>query len=180
MPPPLLLSTGGGFYSKATLYRITRYISVARAQHLVLYPTSFSAFAPSELRLKPRLTSLPMLLCKEILVPTPPAAYASLIRMMRSYTRYDATRSTLESDLSELIGYHLYGFDGYVDTDDDELCEDLQVDQKVEDAVRVVEEWRDTQQFREEERWIADALVLVVSGKWSVEDIPWTDPLHRL
>ncbi|KAI0663748.1 hypothetical protein C8Q70DRAFT_906522 [Cubamyces menziesii] len=180
IPPPLLMSTGGEFYSKATLYRVTRYTSAARAQHLVLYPSSFPAFAPSELEFQPRLTCLPDPLCKEVLVPTPSAAYASLIRMMRSYTRYDATRITLESDLSELIGYNLYGFDGYVDTDDEELCEDLQVDQRVEGAVRVVEEWRDTEQFREEERWIADALVLVVSGTWSVEDVPWADPLHRL
>ncbi|KAI0323404.1 hypothetical protein GY45DRAFT_1406172 [Cubamyces sp. BRFM 1775] len=177
-PSRLQLSTGGEIYSKATLFRVTRYTSAARVQHLVLYPYSFPSFSPSELELKPRLTSCPSPLCKEVLVPTPRAMYASLIRMMRSYTRYDATRMTLESDLSELIGYHLYELDGYVDMDDEEQCRVLQVDRSVENAVRVVEEWRDSQRCPEEERWIADALVLVVSGEWSVEDIPWASDHH--
>ncbi|KAJ8456538.1 hypothetical protein ONZ51_g12064 [Trametes cubensis] len=179
IPPPLLLRTGGEIYSKATLYRVTRYTSAARAQHLVIYPASFISYAPSELEPKPYLTSLSSPLCKTVLVPTPPAMYASLIRLIRSYTRYDPTRMMLESDLSELIGYHLYGLQGYVDVDDEVLCEDLQVLRRVEDAVRVVKEWRDTHRFREEERWIADALVNVVSGKWSCEDIPWAEPVHK-
>ncbi|KAI0329299.1 hypothetical protein GY45DRAFT_1325243 [Cubamyces sp. BRFM 1775] len=181
IPPSLLLSTGGEIYSKATLYRVTRYTSPARAQHLVLYPSSFPSFAPSELELQPRITSDPSPLCTEVLVPTPPAVYASIIRMMQSWTHYDATRMTLESDLSELIGSRMnglcrrvrgHGGRGAVQRPPGRL--------EVGNAARVVEEWRDTHQFREEERWIADALVHVVSGEWSVEDIPWADPLHRL
>ena len=41
-----------------------------------------------------------------------------------------------ETNLSELIGYHLYGLqDGYVNIDDEELCEALEVDLRVADAV---------------------------------------------
>ena len=39
---------------------------------------------------------------------------------MSSYLRYCSTRTNLESDLSELIGYYLLGLEnGYVDPDDD-------------------------------------------------------------
>ncbi|CDO78206.1 hypothetical protein BN946_scf184701.g4 [Trametes cinnabarina] len=173
LPPPLLLKTGGDFYAKANMYRLTRYTSLALAQHLVLYPASMASYAPTDLELKPRSTNISEPLCKTILVPKPPAVYASILRMMRSYTRYAPTRITLESQLSELIGYHLYGLEGgYVDTDDDELCEELAVDERVEDAVRTVDEWRATGQLRDEDGWIAETLADIVSGRRTVEDVP--------
>ena len=175
-PPPLLVRTGGDFYAKARMYRVTRYTSVALAQHLVLYPASFAAYPPCELSLLPRYTSLPHPFCQLALVPSAPAVYASILRMMKTYPRYDATRIFLQSDLSQLIDYHLYGLDcGYIDVDDDELCEELEVDQRVEDAVKTVECWRDSDDsLSHAETWIADALVEVVSGRCTVEDIPWT------
>ncbi|KAI9061127.1 hypothetical protein FKP32DRAFT_1576640 [Trametes sanguinea] len=173
IPPPLLLKTGGDFYAKASMYRVTRYTSVALAQHLVLYPASIASYAPTELELKSRLTSLSCPLCETILVPKPPAVYASILRMMRSYTRYAPTRITLESQLSELIGYHLYGLEGgYIDTDDEDQCEECEVDQRVEEATRIVEEWRATGQLRDEDGWVADTLADIVRGKRTVEDVP--------
>ncbi|KAI0648911.1 hypothetical protein C8Q79DRAFT_887884, partial [Trametes meyenii] len=182
LPPSLLLNTGGDFYAKARLYRLTRYTSVAQAQHLALYPASIASFAPTDLTLWPRLTSLSHPLCAKLLVPSQPAVYASILRMMRKYTRFAPTRVMLESDLSELVGYNLYGLqDGYVDTDDDELCEELEVDRRVEDAVRTVQEWRATNQLPDgsdgdsdgDGGWLANALVDIVSGKRTVEDVPW-------
>ena len=95
---------------------------------------------------------------------------------MKKYLRYDPTRKFLQSDLSQLIDYHLYGLDcGYINVDDEELCQELEVDRRVEDAVRTVREWRDSDSvFGGEDAWIGDALVNVVSGRWTVEDVPWT------
>ncbi|KAL7279983.1 hypothetical protein ACG7TL_006394 [Trametes sanguinea] len=173
--PSLLLNTSGDFYAKASMYRVARYTSVALAQHIVLYPASIASYAPTELELQPRLTSLSHPLCRTVLVPKPPAVYASTLRMMRSYNRYAPTRIALESQLSELIGYHLYGLEGgYVNPDDDDLCEELGVDQRVEAAAHIVEEWRTTDQLRDEDGWVADALADIVSGKRTVEDVPWS------
>lgn len=163
------------------MYRLTRETSAGFAQHLNLYPASLASFADSELESQPRLTALSKPLCETLLVPTPPAVYASLLRMMRSYPRYSPTRVTLESDLSELIGYNLYQLmDGYVDTDDEELCEELEVDQRVEDAVRTVQEWRRDGRVRDEDEWIAEVLEDVVSGKRDIEDIPWATEQSKL
>ncbi|KAI0349715.1 hypothetical protein OH77DRAFT_1414481, partial [Trametes cingulata] len=183
VPPPLLLKTGGDFYAKASMYRVTRSTSVALAQHLVLYPASIAAFSPSDLEPQPRClpgaVSLPDAVSETILVPKEPAVYASILRMMRSYPRYDPTRITLESDLSELIGYNLYGLEGgYLDVDDEDLCEELEVDRRIEDAVHKVEMWRMTNQLGDDEGWIADDLADVVSGRQTVEDIPWADAHH--
>ncbi|KAI0636215.1 hypothetical protein C8Q77DRAFT_1052473 [Trametes polyzona] len=176
IPPSLLLRTGGDFYAKARMFRVTRSTSLASAQHLVLYPASLASFTPSELEPQARLTSLSNPLCKTVLVPSPPAVYASLLRLMRTYTRFDPTRVMLESDLSELIGYNLYGLeDGFVDTDDDELCEELEVDEKVEEATRAVRVWRYNNDLRDEDGWIADTLADVVAGKLTVEDIPFAE-----
>ncbi|KAI0366288.1 hypothetical protein BV20DRAFT_972008 [Pilatotrama ljubarskyi] len=176
IPPSLLLQTGGDFYAKASMYRVTQSTSVALAQHLVLYPASMAAYSPADLEPQPRLTSLPHPLCETVLVPKPAAVYASTLRMMRSYPRYSPTRITLESDLSELIGYNLYGLEGgYLDVDDDGLCAELEVDQRIEDAAHTVEMWRMADQLHDDEGWIANWLADVVSGKRTVEDIPWAD-----
>jgi hypothetical protein len=78
--------------------------------------------------------------CHTILVP-PPAVYASILRMMLQYSRSSGTMGILKSDLSELIGYHLYGLDGFVDTFDEELCASFEVDRRVADAVHRVRTW---------------------------------------
>ena len=96
---------------------------------------------------------------------------------MQRYARFDPVRINLQSDLSQLIDYNLYGLDcGYVDIDDEELCEELEIDRRVEEATRLVEEWRQTKTFSDAEGWVGDALLKVVSGQWSVEDIPWGPP----
>lgn len=100
---------------------------------------------------------------------------------MKRYPRFDPVRITLQSDLSQLIDYDLYGLDcGYVDIDDEELCEELEIDRRVDDATRLVEEWRRTDALRNEEDWVGDALLKAVSGQWSVEDLPWSRPNARL
>ncbi len=181
IPPRLLLRTGGDFYAKAKMHRVSQYASVAQAQHLMLYPASLASYADAELELKPRLTALAHPSCEKVFVPSPPAVYSSLLRMMRSYPRYNPTRKTLESDLSELIGYNLYGLeDGYVDCDDEELCEKLEVDRRVEDAVRAVSAWRRDGELRDEDGWIAEALEDIVSGKGDIENVPWADPRAKL
>ena len=84
---------------------------------------------------------------------------------------------TLESHLSELIGYNLYDLgDGYVDIDDEELCQAQEVDQRVADAVQVVKEWTCAGQWRQGEEWIGDALISVVSGAGEAEFLPWAAP----
>ncbi|EJF64501.1 hypothetical protein DICSQDRAFT_51896 [Dichomitus squalens LYAD-421 SS1] len=176
-PPPLLIRTGGDFYKKARMYRVTRYTSLALAQHLILYPASFASYAHSDLSPAPRMTSLTEPLCHTVLVPSRPAVYASILRTMKLYPRFDPVRITLQSDLSQLIDYDLYGLDcGYVDIDDDELCEELEVDRRVEDAMCLVEQWRRADALRDQEGWVGDALFKVVSGLWSVEDLPWSRP----
>ncbi|KAI1791233.1 hypothetical protein LXA43DRAFT_889599 [Ganoderma leucocontextum] len=172
-PPPLLVDTGGDFYTKSRMYR---YTSLSCAQHLVLYPASFAAYSPLDLSPAPRTTSLAKPLCKTVLVPSQPAVYASLLRTMREYSRFDSARICMETQLSQLIDYNLYGLDcGYVDTDDDELCEELELDRRVADATRLVEEWRRTGALRDDDGCIGDALVKVVSGRRTVEEIPWRE-----
>lgn len=173
IPPRLLLWAGGDFYSKAKMHRVTLDTSLAFAQHLVLYPASFPAYLPSELERKPRTTALVHPLCATVLVPSPPAVYAGILRMMRSYTLCDPARKTLESDLSELIGYNLYELmDGYVHDGDEER---LEVGRRVADAVRVVQGWQRNGELRDEDGWIAEALEDVVSGKLDMGDIPWAE-----
>lgn len=153
------------------MHRVSQYTSLARAQHLVLYPASFAGYAPTDLALMPRYTGLSQPLCETVLVPSPPAVYASILRMMKSCARYDPVQITLQSDLEQLVGYHLYGLDcGYVDTDDEELCQELEVDRRVEDAVQVVQSWRGTY-FWGADDWIGDALEKIVSGRADIEDV---------
>lgn len=84
---------------------------------------------------------------------------------MLSYPRYCSTRTNLESDLSELVGYHLLGLkSGFVDPDDDTLWEGLKIDQRIADAVLLVRQWSWDQEWREDEEWIGDALAAVVNG----------------
>lgn len=158
------------------MFRVSRATSLALAQHLVLYPASLAPFDAAVLTPQPRLEAPADPRCRTVLVPAPAAVYASMLRMMRAYSRYAPTRIVLESDLSELIGYHLYGLeDGYVDVDDEEACEALGVDSRVEDAVRTVREWREGALLEGGEGWEAGMLEDIVSGKRTVEDVPWAE-----
>lgn len=94
--------------------------------------------------------------------------------MMLRYPRRNPTRGTLETDLSELIGYHLYHLaGGYVDIDDEEKCEELGVDMRIDDAVQTVESWGWDRQWREGEEWMGDALASVVKGSADLDCLPW-------
>jgi hypothetical protein len=95
---------------------------------------------------------------------------------MLSYPRYCSTRTNLESDLSELIGYHLLGLEnGYVDPDDNESWEGLEICRRVADAVLSVRQWSWDWEWREDEEWIGDALASVVgaSGGNDIEYLPY-------
>ncbi|EMD38754.1 hypothetical protein CERSUDRAFT_81550 [Gelatoporia subvermispora B] len=173
-PPTLLTKTGGDFYTKGYMHRLTRSTSLSDAQHLVIYPSSFASFRTTELTPAPRATSLSKPLCTTVLVPHPTAVYSSILRLMTSYSRWSPTRTMLASDLSELIGYNLYGLqEGYVDTDDEELCEELGVDDMVDTAVDIVKSWGCNEEWRPEEDWMGDALASIVSGKGNEEFLPW-------
>jgi hypothetical protein len=68
----------------------------------------------------------------------------------------------LQPNLSELIGYNLY--DGYVDINDDELCEALEVDRRVDNALQIVKGWGWHGIWRNGEEWTDDALAAIVKG----------------
>lgn len=93
---------------------------------------------------------------------------------MQGYPRFDSARIILQSDLSQLVYYNLYGLEcEYVDTDNDEFCKNLEVDRRVKDATSIVEGWHRTGVLGD--RAIGDALLNIVSGMWSVEDAPWAE-----
>lgn len=171
LPPPLLVLDGGDFYVKARMHRVSHDKSLASAQHLVLYPASFADYSPTDLVPMPRYAGIPHPLCKTVLVPSPPAVYASIFRMMKAYSRFDPVQIAIQSDLAQLVDYHLYSLNcGYVDMDDEELCDDLEVDRRIDDAVRVVQSWRRTY-FLGADDWIGDALEKIVSGRADIEDV---------
>jgi hypothetical protein len=103
-----MLETSGDFYGKARLHRLTHSTAISSVQYLMLFPLSFPAFTPSELISVPRLASLRSPRCPRILQPVQTAVYASIMRTMLAYPRSSPTRTVLQSDLSELIGYNLY------------------------------------------------------------------------
>ena len=91
---------------------------------------------------------------------------------MLQYSEFSGTTGILKSDLSELIGYHLYGLDSFVDTFDEELCASLEVDRRVADAVHCVRTWGVHGLWREDEEWIGDALAGVVGGTGKMDSLP--------
>jgi hypothetical protein len=108
----------------------------------MLFPLSFPSFSftSSELISVPRLTPLKSPRCPTILQPLQTAVYASIMRTMLAYPRFCPTRTVLQSNLSELIRYNLYDLQGgHVDVDDEELCAALEVDRRVDDALRIVQ-----------------------------------------
>ena len=171
-PSLLLLRTEGDFQAKARFYRITLTTSSSFIQHLALYPQSFSTLDGSELEEKPPHHST-ISICKSILVPSRPALYASIIRLLLSYPKNCATTKVLRSNLSELIGYDLLGLeDGYMDTNDDEAVVAIGLAQRLVDATQVVLQWGTDGVWRPGEEWIGDALGAVVAGTGSIEYLP--------
>jgi hypothetical protein len=172
--PKLLVESKGDFDAKAHLHRITRSTSMSAVQYIQLLPLSFPSFSHSELTPTLPLPSLATPRSNAILYPNQPAVYASIIRTMLAYPIYCATRSVLESNLSELIGYNLYDLQiGYVDLDDEDLCQELELDRRVDDALHVVKGWGWDGAWREEEEWMGDALAAIVAGRGEIEWLPW-------
>jgi len=78
----------------------------------------------------------------------------------------------LQSDLSELIGYHLLKMEnGYIDVDDDGEWEKWQVERRISDAVHLVRSWGVDSVWREGEDWIGDALAEIVRTG-AIENLP--------
>lgn len=170
-PSRLLLRTEGDFQAKGRFHRITRSTSVSSVQHLVLYPLSFSTLLPSELDERaPFHTPSPSTRGSSIYVPSRPALYASIIRLMVQYDSYDPTIKVLQSDLSELIGYDLLRLDGYVDPNDDVEWELKNVDKRLAEAAEQVLDWEYV--WRKGEEWIRDALSAIVAGTGCIEYLP--------
>ncbi|KAF9530516.1 hypothetical protein CPB83DRAFT_850459 [Crepidotus variabilis] len=167
----VLLRAEGDFQTKAHKYRITRATSPGFIQNLALYPISFSTLSWSEVEKQPLYNS-PR--CASILVPTPHALYASLIRMMLRYPRLCSTATLLHSDLSELVGYHLLNLqDGFVDPLDVGEWETKGVEESLALAAQKVRSWNADQVWRPGEEWIGDALYAVVEGPGDIEYLPW-------
>jgi len=169
-PSRLLLKTEGDFQAKGRFHRITHWTSPSSVQHLVIYPFSFSTLLQSELDKKPPSHMPFSTRCLSVYVPSGPALYASIIRLMMLYGPFDATMKVLRSDLSELIGYDLLRLDGYVDPNDDVEWELRGVDERLVQAAVRVREWGDV--WRRGEEWIGDALSAVVAGTSCIEHLP--------
>ncbi|KAH9946611.1 hypothetical protein B0H21DRAFT_399582 [Amylocystis lapponica] len=172
----LLSLSEGDFHTKGAHHRLTRFTSPASAQHLILYPASFASLVLSALH-APRgcifslsILDVPDPRCKALHVPSPPTVYAALFRTMHHYPRQCATRSTLNSELSELVGYHLlYLADGFVAAEDDAEWEGLGMDRRLTAAATQVRSWI----WEEGEEWYGDALEAVVLGTGEIDYLPW-------
>jgi hypothetical protein len=179
-PSRLLLRTEGDFQAKARFHRITRWTSPSSVQHLALYPQSFSTLDDSELEEKPpsHLLVATATRCKSIRVPSRPAVYASIIRLMLSYPKHCATTTVLASDLSELVGYDLLGLeDGYLDPSDEEALVTKGLDQRLAHGVQIVLQWENDGVWRPGEDWIGNALGALVAGTGDIDHLPCKESL---
>ncbi|KAF8530443.1 hypothetical protein BU17DRAFT_36210 [Hysterangium stoloniferum] len=159
----------GDFQSKGHFYRVTRWTMSSSVQYMVLYPLSFSSLSLSELEKEPPMHLYSSIRCPSIYVPSRPAVYASIIRLMTKYPPTCGTMTALRSDLSELIGYDLLQLeDGYIDSDDDEA---QNVSDRLVQASLIVEAWG-TGVWRKGEEWIGDALNAAVVGVGDIEHFP--------
>lgn len=171
-PDPFLIATEGDFYSKAILHRLTESTKNGSVRYIALYSSSLISFTPPELSLftactHERFTGIKTLPV-EVLVPRPSAVYASLMRLLYQCPRGNSTRSTLQSDLSQLIMHHLYGMSDFVgDTE-----ESNEIDWDVVGAMAAVKTWSLEGEWREGEEWMGDALSTVVIGKGDLEWLP--------
>ncbi|KAJ7162031.1 hypothetical protein C8R46DRAFT_1103279 [Mycena filopes] len=152
-PTKFEVTVYGDFAVRGHSRRITRSIAPGRVQHVVIYPQSFAAFADSELE-KGRPNHIALSRCSTVFVPTAPAVYASILRMMLQYN----SANPLRTHWAHLLG--LSG--GYIDADDDEVWERWDVDRRISDAVHLVRSWGVDQVWRDGEEWMGDALAEVV------------------
>lgn len=177
-PPRILAKTSGDLYTEGHLHRLTRSTLMSTVQFLHLFPASFASFMPSELCPATNdISSLP------ILVPRAPALYACLMRVMSRYPRNSCVRGTLAAQLELLIHYHLLAFrleDGYVDTGDEEVCKQLNVDGRIADAIALIHGWSCGGEWREvDEEWVRNALVALLSGMGDIRFLPWR-PINQV
>ncbi|KAK0487343.1 hypothetical protein IW261DRAFT_1447375 [Armillaria novae-zelandiae] len=167
LPDPLYVSTGGDLYSKALLHRITQSASLGPARFILLYPSSFCPFHPSELEtVNHPLFGLDKF-SVPLNVPTVSATYAFLVRTAAMYKRSDPARKTLLSELAQLSLYNLYDGDygkGSEVEDDDEEDDEREIQQ----AVTIVRGWT----WNAGEEWIGDALAEVVATS-AYGNLPW-------
>ncbi|KAG7443083.1 uncharacterized protein BT62DRAFT_935405 [Guyanagaster necrorhizus] len=159
VPHPIYLSTGGDLFAKALLHRITLSANLGPARFILLYPSSFYPFRPSELEsVNQPLFGLDFL-SVPLNVPTTSATYASLVRTAAVYERNNDTRKTLLSELAQLALYNLYDGDyGKYSGDEDD---DEESEREIQQAVAVVHE-----------EWIGDALAEVVATA-AYDTLPW-------
>ncbi|KAF8901179.1 hypothetical protein CPB84DRAFT_1815254 [Gymnopilus junonius] len=169
-PHDLLVKSSGDFYSKGRLHRLTRSTTLESVQYLHLFPASFPAYLSSEL-VKDTSQSPDYTL----LVPRASAVYASILRLLASHPRKNPRiRNRLLSDLEMLIHYNLMDLQGgFVDSDDDEQWDTLQMDSRIETAVATVQAWGLNGEWREGEDWMQDALIAVIKGTASMDNLPW-------
>ena len=172
-PSKLLMQSEGDFSAKGIYHRISRSTLPSSVSSIALFPLSFSTLLPSELERKPPHHIRPSTRCPSILVPRPSAVYASLIRMMAKYPRYCSTRTVLASDLSELVGYNFLDLQlGYIDPEDEELWEKLDVDGRIHRAVAQVRQWSWDEEWREGEEWIGDVLASIIDATVDISHLP--------
>ena len=126
---------------------------------LVVYPLSFSGFRPCEIS-EQSVQYSKLHRCSPILVPRPSAVYASHMRMMLRYPINSATWLTLQSDMAQLMLYHLMGYTLETISDDDEEDEYRRVD----DGVQIVREWSARKEWGDGEEWMESALCGLVRG----------------
>lgn len=159
--------------AKGTYHRISRSTLPSSSSHITIFPLSFSTLLPSELERRQPLHITSSSRCPSILVPRRVPTYVSLIRMMSLYHQHCTTRTLLSSDLSELVGYDLLGLQGgYVDPDDSEQWEQLDIEGRIRRAVSDVRQWAWDEEWREGEEWICDALVWIVEGTADISNLP--------
>ncbi|KAK0449196.1 hypothetical protein EV421DRAFT_1396453 [Armillaria borealis] len=111
VPDPLYVFTGGDLYSKALLHRITQSANLGPARFILLYPSSFCSFSPSELESVNQPLFGSDKFSVPLNVPTVSATYASLVRTAAVYKRNDPARKTLLGKLAQLALYNLYDGD---------------------------------------------------------------------
>ncbi len=177
--------TSSDFIAKGHFHRITRWTSPALVQHFVFYPLSFSTLSLTELQEDiPLYATVNLRLqCRSVYIPTAPAIYASIIRMMLNYPQFSPTSVELRSELSGLIVFNLLGYDLWdlkVFCVDDADWEAEDADERLEKAALTIKHWGVDCVWREGEEWIGDALTLFTGGKGKLECLPYSSPLQPL